>query len=119
MSFQTLKVKKEIEFYKKRIQAEVVELAKEAFLLSADDFQISFDLSGHTNGIYVGVYIGGAEENCLNITTVFRGYTQPFRSRLNSKDDWKNIAKDLIEAKSKLQALKEAHVVEQNTSGVV
>lgn len=119
MSLQTLKAKKEIEFYKKRIQAEVVELSKEAFLLNADDFQIIFDLSGHTNGIFIGVYIGGAAENCENITTVFRGYTQPFRSRLHSKDDWKNIAKELIEAKSKLQDLKELHVATQNTAGVV
>jgi hypothetical protein len=119
MILQNQKTKKEIDFYKKRIQAEVVELAKEAYLLNTDNFQISFDLSGHTNGIFVGVYIGGAEENCLNLTTVYRGYTQPFRSRLNSKDDWKNIAKELIEAKNKLQALKEAHFTEQNTTGVV
>lgn len=119
MTFQAQKTKKEIEFYKKRIQAEVVELAKEVFLKNADDFQTIFDLSGHTNGIFIGVYIGGATQNCENITTVFRGYTQPFRSRLHSKDDWKNIVRELIEAKYKLQDLKEAHLSQLNTAGIV
>ncbi|HCT3318137.1 TPA: hypothetical protein OTT47_000277 [Acinetobacter nosocomialis] len=112
MIFLTPEVYKQIEDLKKKIQAQILKIAKDALTLTTDDFQIQLSLIGHINGLSLSVYRGGSNEDCSNSTPILDCNTQPFSFDSYNPEAWQKIHDDLIEAQKKLRELKKQQVAE-------
>ncbi|WP_238796637.1 hypothetical protein [Acinetobacter pittii] len=110
MIFLTPEVYKQIEDLKKKIQAQILKIAKDALTLTADDFQIQLSLIGHINGLSLSVYCGGTNEDCSNSTSILDCNTQPFSFDSHNSEAWQKIHDDLIEAQKKLRELKKIQI---------
>ncbi|KQK46071.1 hypothetical protein A1D06_19305 [Acinetobacter baumannii] len=112
MIFLTPEVYKQIEDIKKKIQAQILKIAKDALILNAQDFQIQFSLVGHVNGCTLSVFCGGTNEDCSNSTVILDGYTQPFKYESLVPEFWQKILDDLTAGQKKLRELKKQQVAE-------
>ncbi|HFX6518997.1 TPA: hypothetical protein ACIFEI_002688 [Acinetobacter nosocomialis] len=112
MIFLTPEVYKQIEDLKKKIQAQILKIAKDAYVLNSDDFQIQFELIGHTEALQLGVYIGGTNEKYSNLTVILHCYIKVYPWEKPSTEAWQEILNKLIEGQRKLRELKKQQVAE-------
>lgn len=112
MIFLTPDAYKQIENLKKKVQAQILKIAKDALILNAKDFQIQFQLIGHINGCHLSVYLGGTNKDCSNCTVILDNYTQPFKYDALNPEFWQKLLDDLIAGHKKLRELKKEQVTE-------
>lgn len=103
---------KQIDALKKQIQAQILKIAKDAYVLNSDDFQICFELHGYVHGIKLDVFLGGTNEDYSNRTVILDCYTQPFYYDSLSPAFWQKILDDLIAGQKKLRELKKKQIAE-------
>lgn len=119
MSFLNYEEYKEIDVLKKQIQAQILKIAKDAYVLNSHDFQIGFNLSGFIHGIDLYVFIGGTNKDCSNQTEILNCYTQPFKYDSLAPSFWKKILDDLIAGQKKLRELKKKQITEAKKAEAV
>lgn len=112
MSFPTYDEFKEIDRLKKQIQAQVLKIAKDAFVLNSRDFEISCEIHGFLHNIDLYVFIGGSKPDCSNKTDILSCYTQPFLYDSLTPSFWQKILDDLIAGQKKLRELKKKQISE-------
>ncbi|MBR7685888.1 hypothetical protein [Acinetobacter nosocomialis] len=112
MIFLTPEVYKQIEDLKKKIQAQILKIAKDSLILNSKDFQIQFSLVGHVNSCTLSVFCGGTNEDCSNSMVILDGYTKPFKYDSLAPSFWQQILDDLIAGHKKLRELKKQQVAE-------
>lgn len=112
MIFLTPEVYKQIEDLKKKIQAQILKIAKDALIFNAHDFQIQFSLVGHVNSCTLSVFCDGSNEDCSNSTLILDCNTQPFSFDSYTPEAWQEILNKLIEGQRKLREFKKQQVAE-------
>jgi len=112
MIFLSPEAYKQIEDLKKKIQAQILKIAKDAYVLNSDDFQICFELHGYVHVIKLDVFLGGTNKDYSNQTVILDCYTQPFYYDSLSPAFWQKILDDLIASQKKLRELKKLQIAE-------